>query len=355
MSNNKIRDLLDELDMESWLDYEGIQYKRTRGKSGIQLNVRECPCCGNTKWKVYLNANSGLGNCFVCEEKLNKWKFIASHMNTSGSDTFSYVEKYMVSQGWKPRQVTSAPVDMATELNAPTSIPIPIKGRNLQYLENRNISIELAQFFRLSYCAKGFFKYTDADGKPAVQNYSGRVIIPVFDLDGKLVTFQGRDITGTAARKYLFPPGFASTGSIIYNGHNAFKAPRVVVGEGAFDAFAIKAAMDEDRTLRDYCAVATFGKALGPDQLQKLKRLKEEGALKEVIFMWDSERLAIHAAVDAALLCKGAGIPARIAMLPKDRDPNEVAPEVVRRAIWDSTQVTAISAIRLKLMADKLA
>ena len=60
--NKELEEALDRIDMEAWLDAEGIDYKITRGSRGTQINVKECPCCGNSNWKVYLNADNGLGN-----------------------------------------------------------------------------------------------------------------------------------------------------------------------------------------------------------------------------------------------------------------------------------------------------
>ena len=40
-----LAEILDRIDMEYWLNREGFEYKVTRGKNGIQLNVKECPVC----------------------------------------------------------------------------------------------------------------------------------------------------------------------------------------------------------------------------------------------------------------------------------------------------------------------
>lgn len=350
---SQLAELLEELDFESWLDYEGVRYKLTRGKSGIQAQIRECPSCGNTKWKVYFGIETGLGNCFVCERKFTKWKFISDHLAVSNFDTARYIENYMGQQGWRPRQTTSAPVT-ANALILPESHPIPINGKNLKYLQNRNITTELAQYFHLHYCHSGFFKHKDVQGRDAFQDYSKRVIIPIFDINGELINFQGRDVLGTAEQKYLFPPGFASTGSVLYNSHNAKKAVRVVIGEGAFDCFAIKAAMDGDKVLREFAALASFGKKLSYDQIIKLRELKDSHALKEVVIMWDAEPKAIESAVNAGLELRKIGIPARLALLPAERDPNEVPPDVVNAAIWQAKTIDPVSAIQMKLAAQRL-
>lgn len=339
---NDLEEALEAIDMESWLDREGIDYKVTRGSRGTQLNVKECPCCGNSKWKVYLNADNGLGNCFSgdCETKFNKWKFIKAHLGAVNTkDVVEHVKAVAAEQGWMPPVRHTAAVRDTAELHLPDSLELPIKGRNLKYLDNRGITAALAQYFRLRYCQSGHFQR--------------RIIIPIYDLDGSLVSFQGRDVTGTAEQKYLFPSGFASTGAYLYNGQNAVGAKRIVIGEGAFDVMAIKAAFDEEQALREVVPVGSFGKHLSEGtenaQLAKILRLKESG-LQEVTFMWDGEKKATQDAVRAAMAVRRLGLVVRIAFLPKDKDPNEVAPSVVREAFWKAEAVTPMNAARIKLL-----
>lgn len=354
--NAELQEALDTLDIEAWLDREGIRYKQTRGASGRQLNVKECPCCGNSNYKVYLNAETGLGNCFAgdCEEKFNKWKFISRYLNVSHREAVEHIKQVAREQGWRPPKKKGAAVNLsAGELRLPNSLPLPINGRNLKYLDNRGITADIARYFNLRFCLRGSFNYKDEHGRPMVQSYANRIIIPVFDLAGELVSFQGRDITGTADKKYLFPPGFASTGSHLYNGHNAIGAESIVIGEGAFDVMATKIALDGEMALRDVVPVGSFGKHLsigGDDsQLGKLMALRENG-LKRVTFMWDGEDRAIDDAIEAGLLLHKYGFQARIAILPKDKDPNEVPASVVRAAYWRAEVVNASVAARLRLL-----
>ncbi len=355
MANEDIQELLDSVDMEMWLDREGVDYRITRGSRGIQLNVRECPVCGAAKWKVYLNQDNGLGNCFSgdCEAKFNKWSFIKAQLGTPPArQLIEHIKQVAKEQGWRPTKKATLAVNMETELKLPESIALPHNGRNLKYLDNRNINADLASYFHLRYCQRGQFDYLDVEGRKRRQDYSKRVIIPIFDMAGDLATFQGRDITGESDRKYLFPPGFASTGSIIYNGHNAHGAEDIVIGEGVFDVMATKFALDGQPELRRVVAVGSFGKHLshGDDvsQLAKLLQLRD-GGLKRVTFMWDGEERALQDAIEAALLVRRFGLVARIAVLPKDKDPNEVAPQVVRDAFWKAVVVDDKVAIRMKV------
>lgn len=353
--NEELQEALESIDMEQWLDREGVKYRMTRGARGVQLNIKECPLCGSGNWKVYLNAESGLGNCFAgdCETKYNKWKFIKASLGAATTrQVVEHVKEVAKEMGWRPVVKASAPVHMKAELKLPTSYELPIQGRNLKYLDNRNITADVAAYFHLRFCKKGWFPYIDGDGEEKYQNYSDRIIIPIFDLDGKLVSFQGRDILGTSERKYLFPPGYSSTGTYLYNGHNAVGAERIVIGEGAFDVMAIKIAMDGESALRDVVPVGSFGKHLsvGSDesQLGMLVRLKEKG-LREVTFMWDGEKQATRDAVRAALEVRKIGLTARIAFLPADKDPNEVAPSVVRECFWKAEALTPMTAAKIKL------
>ena len=353
MSRIDLTELLGQVDIESWLDREGVDYKIAYGSSGVQANVRQCPECGDDRWKVYLNTETGLGNCFVCEEKFNKWKFIKLELGLDNRQAIEHLKQVASEAGWTPRKVKTNDVAWTRgELIIPISYSLPINGRNLQYLEERHIDIETAQYFRLRYSHSGVFKYS-ANGDEIAQSYARRIIIPIFDLDGTLVSFQGRDITDKAEKKYLFPPGYASTGKYLYNAHNAIGAQRILVGEGVFDVMAAKLALDTEVDLRDVIPVGTFGKHLsasgdGDDQFGAFLKLQKQG-LRHVTFMWDGSRNALLAAVDAGLKLREIGLDVYIAELPKDKDPNEVLAEQVVSAYWKATRLTLTSAVKLKI------
>jgi DNA primase len=346
--NDDLQEMLDELDIEQYLDAEGITYKHTHGASGPQLNVRACPACGDHKYKVYINAETGLGNCFSgsCPlQTFNKWSFIKACMgDPHNGEVFAHIKRTARDAGWRARRTVSAPVEIETsEVRLPDSQALPINGKNLRYLAERRIDIDTARFFNLRYSSNGIYWYR-ADDAVRYQKYVQRVVIPIFDIDGGLLTFQGRDITGKAERKYLFPPGLPATGSHLFNVHNAVGSRTVVVGEGVFDAMSIKVAFDSDIALRGVAQLATFGKhlaagsAAGRDQLHKFMLLKQQG-LQEVILMWDSEFDALLAAFNAGVILKGIGLHVRVARLPAGRDPNEVSPSVVREAYWQAVSL----------------
>ena len=351
----KLSDLTQELDMEFWFDRESRAHKLSRGASGMQIHARECPKCGDTRWRTYLNADTGHGNCFVCDQPFDKATFIHyARGEPAWREVAKHVEDVLREQGWKPKKLVSTAV-FEGEVKLPLSFPLPTPdGQNLQYLEDRGIDAALAGYLHMRFCEEGWWNFQKDDGSQGGQKFDMRVIIPVFDLDGTLKTFQGRDITGLSDSKYLFPKQLPGTGRYLFNGHNAVRAKRVVMGEGALDVAAIKKALDDDVELRDVVPVGSFGKHLsygsmdGDDQLGRFIQLKRDG-LVEVTIMWDGEKKALTGALDAAKLLRGIGLRVKIALLPRDKDPNEVLPETVRKAFYSATTYDSMLDVRWRL------
>lgn len=349
-------EILEQIDISLYLDREGIEHKKTHGSSGAQLNVKDCPVCGSSNWKVYLNEDSGLGNCFSGDhppdKNFNKFSFIKAHIGLeSNREVVREIKEVAREMGWRSKRKTSSDVvEKSTTLVLPDSTSIPIQGRNLKYLAERGITAEIAEFFRFRYCKKGDFWYRKRDGGVWFQSYDKRIIIPIYNINGELVSFQGRDISGMAENRYMFPSGFSSTGRYLYNAHNAVGSKRIVINEGVFDVAATKIAMDEEVGMRDVMQVGAFSMHLsdgqGESQLNDLRSLKESG-LEDVTFMWDGERNAIINAIEAAIKVRSIGLTARVAILPFGKDPNEVKPEVVRDAYRNATIINKISSARL--------
>lgn len=338
---------IDELDMEFFLERESVPFRVGRGVSGIQLQIQNCPACGDNRWRTYFGLESGRGNCFVCSTGFSRLNFIHhyyGHSETEWGATFKEIEEALREQGWRPKREAMVRVEIG-EIKLPVSDPIPAEGGSyLDYLAQRGIPPEVAKYFELRNCSFGWWVYKDGE-ETKMQNFQNRIIIPVFDLDGQLKTFQGRDTLGFSDRKYLFPKELPGTGRYLLNGQNCVATQRACMAEGFFDVAAIKIALDEDVELRDVCPLGSFGKHLsygdsvGDDQLGRFHSLKQRG-LKELTIMWDGEVNALKAALDAAKKLTSIGLKVRIALLPFEKDPNEVPAEVVRRAFYGAKAYT---------------
>lgn len=354
----------EDLSIEDYLNWQAVDYKSTSGVSGAQLNLRECPNpdCGNSKWKVYVGAETGLGKCHACDKGYNKWTLIADLTGKTKRELIDHINDVKRALGHKVdtrkrKTIVTAAVEL-DKLELPESFELPTKsGENARYLEERGVTGEYAAYFHLRYCHDAWHRYTKEDGSKGGQNCGGRIIIPIFDLEGDLVTFQGRDITGEAENKYLFPAKLPGAGRYLYNGHNAYAlgAEEVIVNEGAFDVFATKRVIDAFEGMKGIVPIGTFGKHLSvshdgvhADQISGFLRLKARG-LKRVTIMWDGEEAALTSALLAGEALMKIGLAVRIALLPAGKDPDEADQIEVYHAWMGAVPLTPASAARLRL------
>ena len=110
------------------------------------------------------------------------------------------------------------------------------------------------------------------------------------------------------------------------------------MGEGG-DVADIKLALGRDVSLWHLVAIGSFGKHLscgttdGTDQLGQFIAFKSRG-VKTVTIMWNGELGALTSALSAAKLVAGIGSQVRIALLPSNKDSNEVTPDIILDAFF---------------------
>lgn len=352
----------DTIEPENLVAMLGFEYKVSTGNSGVQINVRDCPNCGATGYKVYLNYESGLGNCFKCNIGFNKFKFAYLYFNKDGKALNKFFNvnyddlRYYPRKSEKKSKVSLERKDW----KLPYFIETKDSKEATDYLTDRKITDKLITRFNLKYCAKGSYTYKDFDDVEQEVNFSKRIIIPIFDIEGKLVTFQGRDITGKSNRKYLFPNRLPGTGRFIYNSHYAInnKAKICILNEGVFDVFATTNALESDVAFKDYCAIGSFGKNLSmqssalnlDDQLSDLFKLQKNGVERFVI-LWDGEREANLAALKACLKAKSYGLNFYVSYLPRNCDPAESTELEILDSISKAFVPSKLDLLRFRLNA----
>ncbi len=351
-----LNELIEDFDFEAWLDTEAIEYAIKPGRSGEQLNLKSCPRCGGSDWKVFINRDNGVGNCFhgSCADDpwFNKVSFIASYTKSGKGQAIGLIKDFCSEQGWRPR-VESSRVEAPTvsELKLPESTELPVGTRNMKYLSNRGMTLEQTKKHGLRYCQNGFHSFYQGDEKKQ-QWFSGRIIIPILDLSGQLVTFQGRDVTGKADRKYLMATALPASGRFLYNGHNAVGSESITLCEGAFSVYGAERALEQAGIKS--AVVGTFGKSLSTNldaesQVTQLIALKRSG-LKQATFMWDGEHGTYLSAYKTALeISSMLGIECRVAQLPWGTDPDSASVEEVITAYTSAEVVTRSGLIRVKL------
>ncbi len=167
---------------------------------------------------------------------------------------------------------------------------------------------------------------TPEDGSASYDRFRDRIVFPIADGRGRVVSFGGRAMDPQARAKYLNGPDTAlfDKGRILYGLpearrllHAGGEDVALVVVEGYFDVIACQRA--------GVAAVASMGTALTEAQMEILWRLHPEPTL-----CFDADRagaLAASRAIDRALPLLGAVKSFRFALLEGGKDPDDVLRE----------------------------
>ncbi len=152
--------------------------------------------------------------------------------------------------------------------------------------------------------------------------FRDRLMIPILDLQGRVIAFGGRTLTDEQP-KYLNSPEteLFDKGNTLYGLDKAratiAKQDQVVVVEGYFDVIALHAGKITN-------AVASLGTALSIGQVRQLLRYTES---KRIIFNFDADRAGVQAAERAigevASLAYQGEVQLRVLNIPDGKDPDD--------------------------------
>src|SRR5579863_9691333 len=212
------------------------------------------------------------------------------------------------------------------------------------YLENRGLPEADWKRFRLGYSPPGRTALKDylvakgaqpgslieaglliapEDGGAPYDRFRERIIFPIADARGRIVSFGGRALDPEARAKYLNGPDtpLFHKGRLLYGLpearrllHAAGEGAPLVVVEGYMDVIACQRA--------GVAAVAPMGTALTEEQMEALWRLHEEPTL---CFDGDrAGRAAAFRAIDRALPVLKPGRSFKFAMALGGKDPDDV-------------------------------
>lgn len=172
-----------------------------------------------------------------------------------------------------PRAKPSATAEAKPEGNTPNP-PLTFRLDKLQrdhpYLAERGLTLETLVDFGVGFCAKGMM--------------SGRIAIPIHNVDGQVVAYAGRNVGDPAegTPKYKLPPGFRKSLEL-FNLDRAKKAsPEVplIVVEGFFDAMKL-------HQLGHRRVVALMGSSLSSAQEDLIRRHTDQHS--QILVMLDED------------------------------------------------------------------
>ena len=221
--------------------------------------ILNCPWHDGHKKKLYVNASSGMYNCFVCGAKGGFSSFVRRVVGAEDHTDVSCILKALLSEekaeyiDFFDQQRPSEKVLAPSVAYPPEYYPLwfndlGTEGRAAEaYLLGRGLTKNQISYYRLGFCIGG--------------RYDRRVLIPTFGPNEELVTFVCRDYTGKSPYKVLNPPEVEGNTNKdwVFNLYNALRTGHLIVTEGVFDAIAVGVS-----------GVALFGKKATDSQLAKL-------------------------------------------------------------------------------------
>ena len=161
--------------------------------------------------------------------------------------------------------------------------------------------------------------YKDDQNGNIVASFFNRVMIPIRDAYGSIVSFTGRDISGKSSAKYKHGPltSVFQKRNIVWNLNQArplmTEKDMVVVCEGQMDAIAVNES--------GFPAVATLGTNISKEQLEQLAKY-----VSNIYIVFDSDSAGEKGILRASSLAQEIDIDAVVyaVVLPsKGKDPEE--------------------------------
>jgi DNA primase len=206
-----------------------------------------------------------------------------------------------------------------------------------QYLKERGISDETAKIFRLGFAPdswealsthlrqkgaaqeqlekSGLVVKKDAGG--SYDRFRGRLIFPVFDVQGKPIAFGGRTLDPDGDPKYLNSPETPAytKGRNLYGLHLTRDEIRrqefAILVEGYLDLI-----IPYQYGVRNL--VASLGTALTPEQVKLVHRFA-----RKVLVNYDGDRAGVQAAKRAIETILAEDIEVKVLVLPDNADPDD--------------------------------
>ncbi len=209
-----------------------------------------------------------------------------------------------------------------------------------KYIENRNISVDTEEKFMLGYAPQdskwlyGFLQSKGIDSDilaksglfsrkyPTLSLFRNRIMFPIFDRQGRVIAFSGRDLSGADnVGKYINSPetmiyqkkdnlfGIYQAKKTLQEGNNP------IICEGNFDVISLHQAGFTN-------AVAPLGTAFTQDQVKNLKKWFTK--IKGINLLFDSDQAGVNETEKAILLVHKEDLEADVYSLKGGKDPSEI-------------------------------
>ncbi len=276
--------------------------------------------------------------CFGCHEGGNVVNFLAKYERATFQEALENLAGQLGIDTRKGTGARKKPVfDALSRLADYYHESLLRSGSSLKYLAERGIDRPTVEEFKLGYSERrtygkefggrlgvpldalfsaGVFKMKE--GGEAYDIFRGRVVIPIFDINGKVIGFGGRATARDVLPKYINSPEspvFLKR-SVLYGLNRAKREivdkDEAIIVEGYFDLISLHRAGVGN-------AVATLGTSITEEQLTRLRNYSEN-----ITLMLDGDEAGIKSALRLIPLFGEMDINGKMAVLPGNHDPDSL-------------------------------
>jgi len=280
-------DLIQELDLISFLDDIDVNFETSGPNIGAGwIGIDTCPFNGCDNYHFGINISNKSINCWVCGKDGTIIKFLMKHFNISKEDALFMIREHL--------EETELTQDMDIESLVHKTFTKEVRKveedkpmPKVKLLPGKPITTEmmgerpkLRSFLKerrilVDSCIRHNFRYD--------YEKSMRLIMPIFDEKGRIIAYQGRDITGKAMLPYVTQPKGVDLGGTLFNINNYVGHNCVIIVEGILDAVRTEQFVD------DACVMACFTNNPSIDQLLLIPK-----TIFKVIVMLDNDSWFNH-------------------------------------------------------------
>jgi 5S rRNA maturation endonuclease (ribonuclease M5) len=306
VQDDTLRALASKFNLKEYIAqrFTGVRVERYGNEIAVP-----CPVCDDphpAKPHLYVNVVKRMAVCYRCRDTGGHGMYNDVIQLIAALENVGYLKALL----WVKDQCTVTRADLraaiarlqkeAEDDNTFEMVPLPLPegfqpswDRGLpvvfeRFFQKRGLTIDQRLAYDVGFTTHGYYAF--------------RSIVPVV-MDGTRWTWVGRDVTGTAEKKVLYPKG-SKTGRLLFNFDVARKRDTIVLVEGVYDAIRVGP-----------CGVALLGTSLSPVQLSRLV----EAQPKTVVVMLDPDAKA--KALEMAMSLTDYFPQVKVVSL--DRDPDE--------------------------------
>ena len=314
-------------------------YKTASSNEEVRFN---CPFCSDTRKRMYLNLETGKFYCHNCQTQGRNPKRLIAQLTGLSLMEVSEEFKDIISEeiGNKDNLIERVYNKLELEENfsinkigislpagykpIKLSTKLPKEKKAIRYLLGRGITRKQIVENRMGLCK---------DPK-----YHNRVIIPITNIEDKVVFFVARDFVGKSGLKEISPAseGRENTKSeILFNLKGALGTRTMIISEGIFDALSWGRS-----------GVALIGKIASDTHLKIFYKYKNK--IDEVYVALDED--AYNFSIELAGKLKDMGYP-MVKIVKMIGDPNDNLKQGrkhMRELILNSVEYTKLNSLNLK-------